>query len=150
MAAVVMTGGLLLAGCGGSGVGLAQEACTHVNRSISLYLTSFRQQDPAAASRLRVQAYAQLVDAEPLAAAANSQNGQWNPLMTTLSESARVSEAELIQALQTQCAVAATGGQSGPGAGPGSGQVVPGTTRPASSVPPTFSTVPKGPAAPKG
>jgi hypothetical protein len=103
LAAVITTCSCLLAGCGQSGQGFAQMACRHVAKSITLYRSSLH--DPATtADREQQQAYAQLRDALPLAAAANSDNGQWNALMTTISESARVSESHLIVALQAQCA----------------------------------------------
>jgi len=51
---------------------------------------------------------AQLRDALPLAAAANSDDGTWNALMTAISESATVDETHLIPSLRGQCAVADT------------------------------------------
>jgi hypothetical protein len=48
----------------------------------------------------------ELQKAEPLAASATSSDGQWNALMTTLSELGQVDESHLILALQAQCSVA--------------------------------------------
>jgi hypothetical protein len=57
----------------------------------------------------------QLQDAEPLAAAATSDDGEWNALMTTLQEIGRVDEGHLLVALKAQCAVAdAPGGAEPP------------------------------------
>ena len=50
----------------------------------------------------------QLRAALPLAAAANSDDGSWNSLMTTISEGATVDEGHLVPALQAQCVVADT------------------------------------------
>jgi hypothetical protein len=62
--------------------------------------------DPVTATRERTEALGQLDRALPLAAAANSDNGQWNPLMTTLQEAGVNSESNLIPALEAQCAAA--------------------------------------------
>ncbi len=112
--AAVALAGVLGAGCGSNqGAALAHEACTHVESSISLWRTAAT----AGASRaggLRARAYQELREAEPLAAAANSDDPDWNPLMTTLAESGQVPEGELIQALSAQCA----GALAQPGRGP--------------------------------
>ena len=42
----------------------------------------------------------------PLAAAANSDDGSWNALMTTISEGATVDEGHLVPSLRAQCVVA--------------------------------------------
>ena len=42
----------------------------------------------------------------PLAAAANSDDGSWNSLMTTISEGATVDEGHLVPSLRAQCVVA--------------------------------------------
>ena len=57
----------------------------------------------AAVAQLRRQADAELRAALPLAAAANSDDGSWNALMTTISESATVDETHLIPSLKAQC-----------------------------------------------
>jgi hypothetical protein len=100
--------GVGLAACSNSGTALAQQACGHVTRSITLLHES---DVPAAASRqaaLRQQAYVQLRDALPIAAQAAWADGQWQALMTTVSESNRVPEATLVTALSAQCASATT------------------------------------------
>jgi hypothetical protein len=95
--------GVVLAACGTSGTALAQQACSHVNKSITLLERSEHQSDPGQASATAQQAYVQLRDALPIAAEAAYSDGQWQSLMTTLSESNRVPEKTLISALTAQC-----------------------------------------------
>jgi len=117
MASAVVAAGALavvLSGCGGSGQALAQEACAHVNRSIRLYSEAEHQSDPAKASAERASAVEQLEEAEPLAAMATSDDPKWNPLMTTLQEIGSNSEANLVAALQAQCATAGGGDEAKP------------------------------------
>jgi hypothetical protein len=89
------------------GHGLAQQACVHVKLSVADYQ---RAENPttssAAAARLQKEADQELRDALPLAAAANSADGSWNSLMTTISEGANVDEGHLVPALRAQCVVA--------------------------------------------
>jgi hypothetical protein len=75
-----------------------------------------RQTDPTVAEKLRQQAALQLDAALPIAAQAAYHDGQWQSLMTTLSESSRVPEATLVTALQEQCqqADSSTFGQPSP------------------------------------
>lgn len=94
----------LLAACdGGGGLGLARQACRYVERSIAIYRQAEHDPDQAKAEGQFEQAAADLNAAEPLAAQANSADPQWNPLMTTLQESRRNSETNLIPALEQQC-----------------------------------------------
>jgi hypothetical protein len=97
---------LLLGGCANAGSSLAQAACVHVSASIRL----FRQAEhatTAAAARGKVEkAAGELEQALQLAARATSANPAFNPLMTTLQEIGRTSEANLIPALRAQCAAA--------------------------------------------
>ena len=107
------------------GQDLAQQACVHVRLSVSDYLKAVRPGTTAgAAVQLQKQADQQLRDALPLAAAANSDDGSWNALMTTISEGATVDEGHLVPSLRAQCVVAnanqninpqAPGGNSGSG-----------------------------------
>jgi len=53
---------------------------------------------------------ADLRAALPIAAVAAGQSAQWQPLMTTLSESSRVPEQYLVKALTAECADADGGG----------------------------------------
>ncbi|MBV8463687.1 MAG: hypothetical protein JO368_10360 [Acidimicrobiales bacterium] len=73
------------------------------------YLRSTRPgTSPGAAARLQSDADQQLRDALPIAAQANSADGSWNALMTTIAESSTVDEAHLIPSLRAQCGVADT------------------------------------------
>lgn len=91
------------------GQALAQQACVHVNRSVVDWVDSQRAGTPAATTAaLQQRAEQQLRLALPLAAAANSDDGTWNALMTAISESATVDETHLIPSLRGQCAVADT------------------------------------------
>jgi hypothetical protein len=107
--AAIATGLLvLLSGCGQqSGQALAQQACTHVHRSVQDYVRSTRAGTaPATVVQLQTEAAQELRAALPLAAAANSADGSWNSLMTTISEGATVDESHLVPALDAQCVVA--------------------------------------------
>lgn len=108
MIGVAMVGslGAGLVACSNGGAGLARQACSHIDRSIALYQQSTHQSDPRQSAALAQQAYLDLREALPLAAAAASNNGQWQALMTTVSESNRVAEAHLLVALRAQCAMA--------------------------------------------
>ena len=86
---------------------LAQQACVHVERSVQAWQRSTRPgTPPATVTRLQKQATAELRTALPLAASANSDDGSWNSLMTTISEIATVDESHLIPSLRAQCVVA--------------------------------------------
>lgn len=98
--------GFALSACSSDGTSLALQACAHVDRSIKLYTEAQHSSNPAEANRDANEAVVQLEAAEPLAAAANSADPAFNPLMTTLQEIGRTSEANLIQALEAQCAAA--------------------------------------------
>jgi hypothetical protein len=100
---------LALSACGQNGQALAQQACTHVHRSLADYTLSLRAGTPAATvALLQKKAQNELRSALPLAAAANSDDGSWNSLMTTISESATIDEPHLAAALRAQCVVADT------------------------------------------
>ncbi|MGA3148086.1 MAG: hypothetical protein ABSF33_11485 [Acidimicrobiales bacterium] len=104
VAALIATGlGASLSACGNSGTDLAKQACTHINRSIRLLEQSQHQSDHARAAQLAEQAYDQLRAALPIAAQAAFHDGQWQALMTTISESNRVPESTLVDALTAQC-----------------------------------------------
>ncbi len=88
---------------------LAEQACVHVHRSVAEYLRSTRAGTaPAVVAHLQKEADQELRAALPLAAAANSDDGSWNSLMTTISESAVVDEGHLVPSLRAQCVVADT------------------------------------------
>lgn len=94
--------GLALSACGNSGTALAKQACSHIDQSISLLARS-HEAGPTGAAQLQQQAYNQLRDALPIAAQAAYHDGEWQALMTTISESNRVPEATLVTALRAQC-----------------------------------------------
>jgi hypothetical protein len=118
VAIVIVLGlGMGLAACGDSGTSLAQQACGHVQRAMTLLKQSGHQTDPAGVARLKEQATTELQDALPIAAQAAFHDGQWQALMTTLSEINRVPATTLVTALTAQCESAdnpAFGGQSPP------------------------------------
>jgi hypothetical protein len=100
--------GLGLSACSNQGgQDLAQQACVHVHRSVTDYLRATRAgTSPAVAAQLQKEADQELRAALPLAAAANSDDGSWNSLMTTISEGATVDEGHLVPSLRAQCVVA--------------------------------------------
>jgi hypothetical protein len=103
------------------GQALAQQACVHVNRSVQDYLRSVRVgTPPATVALLQKEADQELRTALPLAAQANSDDGSWNSLMTTISEGATVDEAHLVPSLRAQCVVADSNPNVNPQS-PGSG-----------------------------
>ena len=95
--------GAFLSACGSSGTALAEQACTHVDRSLALLAESVRQTDTSSSSMLQQEAYLQLRQALPIAAEAAYHDGQWQSLMTTVAESNRVPETTLVSALKAQC-----------------------------------------------
>ena len=107
---LIVAGGVALSACGGGGgQTLAQEACVHVHRSVADYERSVAPGTPVASvAALQKKAAQELRLALPLAAEANSDDGSWNSLMTTISEGANVDEAHLMPALKAQCVVANT------------------------------------------
>ncbi len=106
----IATSAGLISACGGqSGQALAQQACVHVHLSVQDYVKSIREGTPAATvALLQKEADQELRIALPLAAAANSADGSWNALMTTISEGATVDERHLVPSLRAQCLTADT------------------------------------------
>jgi hypothetical protein len=106
---LALAAGLLGACSSSGGQALAGQACVHVHHSVADYTESIRPGLSATTvASLRTKADSQLRAALPLAAAANSDDGSWNSLMTTISESATVDEGHLLPSLEAQCAVADT------------------------------------------
>ncbi len=117
-------GSTVVAACGTqNGDALAKQACGYVYSSISFYESSLGDKPASQASHLQTEAYDQLQLGLQPAALAAGDNGQWQGLMTTISESSRVPEGVLVSALRQQCAVAET-----PGATPPPPGTTPGTT----------------------
>lgn len=94
-----------LAACSSGGTDLARQACSHVGKSVALFKQAEHAPTQTAANTLAERAYVELRVALPLAAKAAAADGQWQALMTTLSESNRVGEQYLLTSLQAQCAV---------------------------------------------
>lgn len=107
--AAIVAVGIGLAGCANSGESLARQACGHVNRSIAFLKEASHESSQARASSLEEDAEAELRTALPIAAEAAYDDGQWQALMTTLSESNRVAPTMLVPALTQQCAQAESG-----------------------------------------
>ncbi|MDA8267242.1 MAG: hypothetical protein M0Z63_10165 [Actinomycetota bacterium] len=104
----------VLSSCSSSAaLALARRSCVHVERSINLYERSLHAPTPALAAAGYQAAVAQLELAQPDAATAAGQDGQWQALMTTISESPRVPLGLLVHALGAQCAVAQSPGGNG-------------------------------------
>jgi hypothetical protein len=104
-------GGALLSACGSDQTSSqGKQACADVTKSISLYNESLHASSPATAQSLAKQATTELRQALPLAAAADANDGTWQPLEATLSESNRfgagasLNEGNLTTALSAQCA----------------------------------------------
>ena len=136
--ALLAAGALGLSACDStnSGQSLARQACVHVHRSLSEYRQSTQPGEPAAdVAKLQQKAGNELQSALPLAAQANSADGTWNALMTTISENATIDEGHLVPALEAQCAAAdanqnvnpQTPGQPGSGSTPDTQNVNPQT-----------------------
>jgi hypothetical protein len=108
-AVAVVVAMVLAAGISGctnrNGLALARQACSHVDRSLAIYHSAERSPGSAGAAGEQAQALAQLRSALPITASAAGEATQWQALMTTLSESARVPESDLVHALEAQCAV---------------------------------------------
>lgn len=103
--------GVVLSACGGGqDSSQGRQACTDVTKSITLYNESLTAATPARSKTLVAEATAELRLALPLAASADSNDGTWQPLEATLSESNRfgsgphaLNEGELTTALSSQC-----------------------------------------------
>lgn len=95
--------GTALSACGNDGETLARQACTHINRSIALLKESDAPAERSQSTQLAQEAYSQLRQALPIVSQAAYADGQWQALMTTVSESNRVPESTLVTALQAQC-----------------------------------------------
>ena len=96
--------GLVASACGGGGAALAQQACTHVQRSLDLYASAKHAPSPTLAHHERRAALTQLRLALRPASLAGSAGGAYQALQATLEESSRVPESYLVRALSAQCA----------------------------------------------
>jgi hypothetical protein len=103
--------GLSVAGCSThAALGQARVACDHVATALRLFSRSQAEGTSPQADTDAAASLAQLRAALPAASLAAGQSAQWQALMATLSESGRVPEAYLVQALSAQCASATAGG----------------------------------------
>jgi hypothetical protein len=119
----------VVASCGGQGaLTLARQACGYVNTSILQYEESQTAKTEKQKLDLENEAYNTLQLGLQPAALATSDDNQWQALMSTISESSRVSEAVLVSALQQQCAVADLDGGQEPAQGTSPTTTTPGTS----------------------
>lgn len=134
--ALALVSALALSACSTQeGQALAQQACVHVHRSVADYLQAQRPGTAAAtAAQLQKRADQELRAALPLAAAANSDDGSWNALMTTISEGATVDEGHLVPSLRAQCVVADANANVNPQS-PGSDTTTPQNVNPEPAAP---------------
>jgi len=109
LTSVLVASALGLSACGNTGLGEAQQACGHIDKSIAALQTSEHTSDPATRAQLQQEAYRQLRAALPIASEAAFHDGTYQALMTTVSESNRVAESLLVPALQAQCAETVSG-----------------------------------------
>lgn len=99
---------LAFSACGtGGAVADAKASCVFVSKAIALQ----KQSETAGIStaqqnQLQGEALSELLKATPAAAQATSQDGSWNPLMTTINEAERVPLRYLVTSLQGMCKVA--------------------------------------------
>lgn len=104
LAVTALLAGATLSGCGSASAGtLATQACTKVERSIRLFDHAADARTPTRAAADRRAALVDLRAALPLAAIAAGEDGTFQGLEATLSESNRVPEFRLVHALSAQC-----------------------------------------------
>ena len=96
---------LLATACSGNGAAaLGHSSCLDVARALNLYREAQRSADPAVQRRDETASLVDLREALRPAALAAGEDTDWQALEATLSETSRVPEADLIEALQSQCA----------------------------------------------
>ncbi len=101
---------------------LARQACVHVERSLAEFAAAeVPGTSSSRSAQLLNQAESQLRVALPIAAHANSADGSWNSLMTTISEEPLVGEAHIVPALRAQCVAADANPNVNPNQGPSNG-----------------------------
>lgn len=101
-----LVGTSLLGGCAHQDASaLAAQACASVRHGIALYDRASTTSG-ATAQHFEAQALAAVRAAVPLAAIAAGEDTTWQALSANLSESNRVPLANLVPALQDQCAAA--------------------------------------------
>jgi hypothetical protein len=103
----VLALGFVASSCSSNAAAQGDEACRYVHSSLRLFSASLhdaKDRNHRAANQESSQALTDLRLALPLAAQAAGSDGNWQPLMATLSESNRVPEVNLVDALSQQCA----------------------------------------------
>ncbi len=96
---------IILSGCSSTSSGaLAHTACLDIQHSLHAYAAAAKATTAHARSVDNAKAIDDLRAAVQPAALAASNDGDWQALEATLSESSRVSESELVPALTAQCA----------------------------------------------
>jgi hypothetical protein len=105
--ALVIVLGAFLSSCSGQSSGaLEHQACVEVAKSLKLFNSAASSAAPDAA---RNKALAELRVALSPAAIAAAESSDYQALAATLSESSRVPESDLVQALSAQCAAPLAG-----------------------------------------
>ena len=106
--ASLLGAGVLLSACGsGSAIAEARTSCQFVHEALVLQARSQAIGVSASASNaLQNQALSELLKGTSAAAQATSNDGSWNPLMTTINEAERVPLVDLVPALTRLCQVA--------------------------------------------
>lgn len=108
VAGILSLSALGLSACGtGGAVDDAKASCVYVTKALALQKAS---QAPGLStseqSHLEAKALTELLKGTPQAAQATSQDGSWNPLMTTINEAERVPLKYLAASLKNMCEVA--------------------------------------------
>lgn len=108
LVATLLASGVLLSACGtGSAVADARTSCGFVAQALHLQTRSeARGISPARRQQLQAQAMSELLKGTSSAAAATSNDGSWNALVTTIGEAQRVPLHDLVPALRRLCQVA--------------------------------------------
>ena len=102
---VVAFSGVVFSACGGSdGLADAKLACVKVERGIALEVRADAHGvAPATRALLQQDATSEVLSATGDAARANSANGTWNALMTTIGQAGQVPLTYLEPSLSSQC-----------------------------------------------
>jgi hypothetical protein len=99
---------MLLAACGSNSDAFGNQACVHVEQSITWFKQS-TETTGASAKALVTKASDALASALRPASLAASGDTNWQALAATLSESSRVTESQLVHALADECAASPSG-----------------------------------------
>lgn len=103
LALLLFISGVFLSSCGASAGTNAKKACSIVNNSLVTYRTATSEADPTQSSKDKAKALTMLRNALPFAAIAAGSNLEYQALQATLSESNRVPEKLLVNALTREC-----------------------------------------------